>query len=275
MSTKKTLWAIKSPLSKGKPSWVAEDSSYYGAYSGSVTTTAAGHVIASWMPYERTKTRSRVRGGALSKFSGAAGATVWEKMYTPTEFSMANTKMSAGAGETVYVPGSFKGKDSAAIAPLTMTSCKDGESASSIITHMDVSGGDGGAPAAAWAVVIGCGSGARGTFVEGNFLYVVGEVDEASTLVTLPAVTGATAWSTLPFPPLTLTILTLTLTLTRCHHVHPEGRPGRLPDQAQQGRRLVRVGQGHRRLLQGRRRCHLRVDAGLPSRLRWLLPPLV
>ena len=199
MSTMKTLWAIKSPLSKGKPSWVAEDSSYYGAYSGSVTTTAAGHVIASWMPYERTKTRSRVRGGALSKFSGAAGATVWEKMYTPTEFSMANTKMSAGAGETVYVPGSFKGKDSAAIAPLTMTSCKDGESASSIITHMDVSGGDGSAPAAAWAVVIGCGSGARGTFVEGNFLYVVGEVDEASTLVTLPAVTSATAWSN-PYP---------------------------------------------------------------------------
>lgn len=65
MATKKTLWATKSALSKGKPSWVAESSSFYGAYSGSVATTAAGHVIGSWMQYERTKSRSRVRGGGL------------------------------------------------------------------------------------------------------------------------------------------------------------------------------------------------------------------
>jgi len=191
MATKKTLWASKSAASKGKPAWVAESSSYYGAYSGSVTSTAAGHVIGSWMPYERTKSRSRVRGGALSKFSGTNGATVWEKTYTPEEFSMANTKMAAGAGETVYVPGAFKGKDSTAIAPLTMTSCNDGESTTSFITHLDVSPSDG--PAAAWAVVVGCGGGATGTFVEGDYLYVVGELNAASTLVTLPTPTaGAT-----------------------------------------------------------------------------------
>jgi len=190
MATKKTLWASKSAASKGKPAWVAESSSYYGAYAGSVTTTAAGQVIASWMPYERTKSRSRVRGGSLSKFSGTNGATVWEKTYTPEEFGMANTKMAAGAGETVYVPGAFKGKDSTVIAPLTMTSCQDGESTSSFVTHLDVSPSDG--PAAAWAVVVGCGGGATGTFVEGDYLYVVGELDEASTLVTLPTpATGA------------------------------------------------------------------------------------
>jgi hypothetical protein len=142
----------------------------YSTYPYSVVTTAAGHVVAS------TYNRAGGRQGSLTKFNGANGDVVWSKGLGKHFYSYGRASVDP-AGETVYVPGRFKGKDSSSFAPLTKTSCNDGEDTSAVVAAFDENGD------ASWVSVIGCGgNGAEGTFVEGNFLYVTGDLDEASTL---------------------------------------------------------------------------------------------
>ena len=94
-----------------------------------------------------------------------------------------DTKMST-SGEKLYMTGSFKGKDSTMYAPAlaTMTSCDDGGKVSAVVAEFDVAPADG--PVAKWVNNIGCGAsrGAKGTFIEGDFLYVVGESSGASVV---------------------------------------------------------------------------------------------
>ena len=102
-------------------------------------------------------------------------------------YSSGSAKLSA-TGETVYMAGGFKGKDSAAFKG--KTSCDGGAENSVVVVAFDVSPSD--APVASWVTVIGCGSREGGTFVEGDFLYASGRLSSASTLTPAAGVAAAT-----------------------------------------------------------------------------------
>jgi hypothetical protein len=126
--------------------------------------------------------------GRLSKFNGLNGALVWSKNFG-TGLYQRYGKMSVD-GETAYMTGRFKGKDSTAFAPLTTTSCGDGEDDSVVVAAFDVSPSD--APVASWVTVIGCGSREGGSFVEGDFLYASGRLSSETTLTPADGVAADT-----------------------------------------------------------------------------------
>jgi len=143
----------------------------YSTYPASVVTTKAGHVVA--LAYNRAGGRQ----GSLTKFNGNTGSVVWSKGLGEDFYTSSGKASVDPAGETVYVPGRFKGKDSASFAPLTTTSCEDGKDTSAAVAAFDANGD------ATWVTVIGCGGdGAEGTAVEGDFLYVSGDLDLKTTL---------------------------------------------------------------------------------------------
>jgi len=162
------------------------------AYPVSVATTAAGHVIATTRTYI-----NRTTAGVISKFNGIDGALVWSKKLgawgKTTYMYQRHGKLAVSDDEIVYMTGRFKGKDSAAFAPLTATSCEDGAEDSVVVAAFDASPSD--APVASWVTVIGCGNREGGTFVEGDYIYVSGELESNSTLT--PAAGIATATCTL------------------------------------------------------------------------------
>ena len=104
-------------------------------------------------------------------------------------YSVGSAKLSA-TGETVYMAGGFKGKDSAAFKG--KTSCDGGAENSVVVVAFDVSPSD--APVASWVTVIGCGSREGGTFVEGEYIYASGRLEsgKASTLTPATGVAAAT-----------------------------------------------------------------------------------
>ena len=161
-----------------------EGDSAYSGYPVSVVTTALGHVIATtryWI--------DRKYSGRLTKFNGLNGALVWSKDFGTDTFFQRYGKMSVD-GETAYMTGLFKGKDSTAFAPLTTTSCEDGESVSVAVAAFDVSPSD--APVASWVTVIGCGNRDGGSFVEGNYLYFSGNLASETTLTPADGVAADT-----------------------------------------------------------------------------------
>jgi hypothetical protein len=166
MATKSVVWASSDHL-EGR------------GYFRTVVTTAAGHVITATDTYD-----GKGYTGNLTKFNGLTGALVWQKNFGKEINSFRDVKLSA-SGEKVYVTGAFKGKDLTTYAPAlaTMTSCDDGEKASAVVAEFDVAPTDG--PVAQWVTHIGCGNsrGAKGTFIEGDYLYVVGELSEPSDLL--------------------------------------------------------------------------------------------
>ena len=185
-------WVAKIDMAAGSVVWATkegidlpqeEGGDAYSGYPVSVVATAAGHVIATtryWI--------NRKYSGRLSKFNGLNGALVWSKNFG-TELYQRYGKMSVD-GETAYMTGNFKGKDSTAFAPLTTTSCEDGEGASVVVAAFDVSPSD--APVASWATVIGCGSRDGGSFLEGNYLYVLGNLASETALTPADGVAADT-----------------------------------------------------------------------------------
>ena len=182
------LWVAKLDMSTTPPSaaWVVSPGDFQVKTRGAgIAVTAAGHVL-TFHDDEKAK------NGVVTKYSGVDGAVVWEKNFGKAIATFRDTKMST-SGEKVYLTGSFKGKDSTTYAPAlaTMTSCDDGEKVSAVVAEFDVAPADG--PVAKWVTNIGCGGskyGAKGTFIEGDFLYVVGESSEASVV---PHVATSTA----------------------------------------------------------------------------------
>ena len=82
----------------------------------------------------------------------------------------------------------FKGNTTSNVfAPLTSTSCEGGESKSAAIACFDVSATD--APIADWVVTM-CGEPAA-TFVQGDYVYAVGELSASTTLAHAPSSTTA------------------------------------------------------------------------------------
>jgi len=182
VDTNQVVWATKENIEIPAPT--DPDKSCDSAYPASVVTTAAGHVITS------TDSRiSRKYSGQFTKFNGATGAFVWQKDFGQALYGDRGAKMSSAGGEKVIYTGIFKGKDSDAFAPLTSTSCEDGESTSAAIASFDVSATD--APVADWVVTM-CGE-AAATFVQGDYVYAVGELedDESTTLAHAPSSTAA------------------------------------------------------------------------------------
>ena len=171
------LWVAKLDMSTTPPSavWAVSPNTDVKIYGRGNAVTAAGHVL-TFHDVDKAKTAT------LTKFSGVDGAVVWAKNFGHiTNFR--DTKMST-SGEKLYMTGSFKGKDSTMYAPAlaTMTSCDDGGKVSAVVAEFDVAPADG--PVAKWVNNIGCGAsrGAKGTFIEGDFLYVVGESSGASVV---------------------------------------------------------------------------------------------
>ena len=73
-------WLAKIDMDKNQVKWatnegLSKDGAYY--YGRAVTTTAAGHVIASVSTYARNGTK-RIYGGMLAKYDGTTGALVWK-----------------------------------------------------------------------------------------------------------------------------------------------------------------------------------------------------
>jgi hypothetical protein len=180
-ATNQVVWATKEKIEIPAPADPEEDCQ--SAYPGSVVTTAAGHVI--------TSTYSRLPGrkytGQFTKFNGATGAFVWQKDFGLDLYGSA--KMSSAGGEKVIYTGDFKGNNSDVFAPLTSTSCEGGDSKSAAIACFDVSATD--APVADWVVTM-CGE-ASATFVQGDYVYAVGELDNdaSSILAHAPSSTAA------------------------------------------------------------------------------------
>ena len=180
-------WVAKIDMDNDQVKWatnegLSKDGAYY--YGRAVTTTVAGHVIASVSTYARDGTK-RIYGGMLAKYDGATGALVWKhedasfRGYTGRGVG---SKVSAAGGENVIVAGLFKGKDVTTAFPgKSLTSCKDGEDDSSLIASMDVSGA---APVTNWAVTV-CGTGAEASFVEGDYVYVTGDLDGTDSANTI------------------------------------------------------------------------------------------
>jgi hypothetical protein len=186
-------WVAKIDMAAGSVVWATkegidlpqeEGADALSAYPVSVVATAAGHVIATTRYYIDTRNLA----GRLSKFNGLNGALVWSKNFG-TGLYQRYGKMSVD-GETAYMTGRFKGKDSTAFAPLTTTSCGDGEDDSVVVAAFDVSPSD--APVASWVTVIGCGSREGGSFVEGDFLYASGRLSSETTLTPADGVAADT-----------------------------------------------------------------------------------
>jgi len=169
------LWVAKLDMCTTPPSarWAVSTNLTAKLNGRGIAATAEGHVL----------TFADIKGGSVTKFSGIDGAIVWEKTFKDIG-TFRDGKMST-SGEKLYMTGTFKGKDSTTYAPAlaTMTSCDDGEKISAVVAEFDVADTDG--PVAKWVTNIGCGGssrGAKGTFVEGNYLYVVGELSAASVV---------------------------------------------------------------------------------------------
>jgi hypothetical protein len=163
-------YAAKIDMATNEVVWASSENITDGRIRTGVTT-AAGHVIAGF---------DGSKGGRLTKFNGDTGIVVWSKEFGK-DLSPRDAKYSS-YDENVYVTGRFKAKDSTAYSPAqaTTSSCEDGKSTSAVVAAFDVQPADG--PVAKWVTVIGCGGGSTGTFVQSNFLYVVGYNKEPSVL---------------------------------------------------------------------------------------------
>jgi len=194
------LWVASIDMAAVPPvaKWAVSIDTDAKLYGRGMVATALGHVITATDFYQApTFKKYSVQ---LNKFNGADGTVVWTKTFGQIG-TFRDAKMSS-SGESIYLTGAFKGKDSTDYAPVmaTMTSCEDGGEVSSVVAEFDVSPVD--APVAKWVTDIGCGGsryGGKGTFVEGNYLYVVGDLTKPSTLTpaTVDGVTSTAAACTM------------------------------------------------------------------------------
>lgn len=161
MNTGRAMWATDEGLT------TAPGNRYYVR---TVTTTAAGHVLAT--ADERI---GRSYQGKFVKFNGANGAKVWNVTYQ-NAFYLYGVESDSTA-EVAYVTGEASGTN---IDPFstgaTMNTSSGGDA---FVAALDVSGTAG--PVAQWVVQIGSGQGLS-VKASGNHLYLTGQLSAATTI---------------------------------------------------------------------------------------------
>ena len=175
MGTGKAIWATDEGL---KISVGGEKGDTKQIYGRDVATTGLGHVIGV----------SDIRSpyiGLITKHNGADGTNLWAAQYP----EIYNMYVEAVGDEVAYVTGAFLGTAVTAVLPGGATgACEGGAEKSAFIAAFDVSPVTVG-PVAKWVTQVGCGTG-KSVKVEGNFLYVAGEIKTASTIGTCAPLTG-------------------------------------------------------------------------------------